>query len=434
MLKKTYGKGYFDEETVVINAKSKANEKVIEMVGFEKVALQQSDLFSLKEVDLSETMVSHGVKEHTIASLCPRLKYLSLSKTLLSTFKDALQIIQDLENLQVWNISENKIYDWNIEEKDIFGKLPNKLCSLYMNDVNINWEQLLNILQRLPTIKEVYACFNPIATPLSQHDRIKELEILNLEGCHINSWENLKKVFSGQSKLEWLILNDNQLEMITCEKDADIFSNLKSLSLNFNKIEKWDSINELRNLKNLNEVRFRDNPVSKDLTTFELRMELVARLDNVDIINGSKVEPGERRVAEVTYIKKYSSDFFSSQTTEENKLAFHEKHPCYSKMIEVHGAPVQEKTANQKLKENLLSITIKCPDCDSKAPFTKKVPANMKIQQLKGIIQRAMKVPNIKQKLSYLDQKNSREIELDDNMKELSYYSMKTDDVVFVRW
>ena len=46
MLKKTYGKGVFDEETVVINEKSKANEKVIEMVGFEKVALQQRyDLF-----------------------------------------------------------------------------------------------------------------------------------------------------------------------------------------------------------------------------------------------------------------------------------------------------------------------------------------------------------------------------------------------------
>ena len=55
----------------------------------------------------------------------------------------------------------------------------------------------------------------------SQHDRIKELEILNLEGCGINSWENLKNVFSGQSKLEWLILNDNQLESITCEKGID---------------------------------------------------------------------------------------------------------------------------------------------------------------------------------------------------------------------
>ena len=40
-MKNTYGGGVYEGETIVINEQSKASEKVIEMVGFEKVALQQ---------------------------------------------------------------------------------------------------------------------------------------------------------------------------------------------------------------------------------------------------------------------------------------------------------------------------------------------------------------------------------------------------------
>ena len=40
-MKSTYGGGVYEGEKIVINEQSKASEKVIEMVGFEKVALQQ---------------------------------------------------------------------------------------------------------------------------------------------------------------------------------------------------------------------------------------------------------------------------------------------------------------------------------------------------------------------------------------------------------
>lgn len=40
-MKATYGEGVYEGQQIVINEKSKSSEKVIEMVGFEKVALQQ---------------------------------------------------------------------------------------------------------------------------------------------------------------------------------------------------------------------------------------------------------------------------------------------------------------------------------------------------------------------------------------------------------
>ena len=40
-----------------------------------------------------------------------------------------------------------------------------------------------------------------------------QIEILNLEGCGITSWESLKGV-AESSHLNWLILNDNQIKFI----------------------------------------------------------------------------------------------------------------------------------------------------------------------------------------------------------------------------
>ena len=41
IIKTTYGEGVYEGEKIVINEQSKSSEKVIEMVGFEKVALKQ---------------------------------------------------------------------------------------------------------------------------------------------------------------------------------------------------------------------------------------------------------------------------------------------------------------------------------------------------------------------------------------------------------
>ena len=47
-----------------------------------------------------------------------------------------------------------------------------------------------------------------------------------------------------------------------------------------------------------------------------------------------QVEEAERRVAEVSYIKNYSKEYFSSKSDESKIKAFELEHPRYSKLIE----------------------------------------------------------------------------------------------------
>jgi len=94
----------------------------------------------------------------------------------------------------------------------------------------------------------------------------------------------------------------------------------------------------------------------------------------------------------------------------------------------------REVKVTKSLKDNLLNIEIKCPDCTSKPITQKKVPSTMTLQQLKGVLQRLYKVPTSKQKISYFDTKNSREIHLEDNMKQLTFYSIASGDIILLRW
>lgn len=69
------------------------------------------------------------------------LNYLNLSKTLISTFKDVFEISGNLKNLKVLNISDNKINDWSLDQEVTSQKFP-KLRALYLNNVDIRWEEV----------------------------------------------------------------------------------------------------------------------------------------------------------------------------------------------------------------------------------------------------------------------------------------------------
>lgn len=49
------------------------------------------------------------------------------------------------------------------------------------------------------------------------------------------------------------------------------------------------------------------------------------------------------------------------------------------------------------------AISVRCPDCPEQPQLSKKLPATMTVQKLKGLLARAYKVSSTDQRLSYLD-------------------------------
>jgi hypothetical protein len=56
-----------------------------------------------------------------------------------------------------------------------------------------------------------------------------------------------------------------------------------------------------------------------------------------------------------------------------------------------------------------VAVTVKCPDNSGEKELTKKLPGTMTVQKLKGLLQRLYKVDTSEQKLSYLDNRVSRQ-------------------------
>lgn len=80
------------------------------------------------------------------------------------------------------------------------------------------------------------------------------------------------------------------------------------------------------------------------------------------------------------------------------------------------------------------AVTIACPDAPDKKPVTKKLPGTMTVGKLKGLLYRLFKVDSSDQKLSSVDSKLGREVDLDDDLRQLTFYSIQTGDSIYLRW
>jgi len=431
-LHKAYGDGGFDEaeNKITLNKQTK-QETFIEMVGFDKIARMQSNFDRLKDIDLVGLNIDHACLSNNLSKEAPNLRSLSLRDNLLTSLKQVFLIAGSLKYLERLNISENYFSDYDVNKDDVKNCFSS-LKALYANKMKLTWPEVQKLMSISPKIEELYLCYNQITT-VEYSTVFDNVVFLNLEGNQICKWDEVLKI-SAMKSIEKLILNENKIEDIFFKEErSTIFSKLNSISLCGNLLHSWNAINELSYLKCLDDIKFRSNPVSKDITNFVMRQEVIARLANLQSCNLSTVVPAERKTAESAYIKRYSEEFHTAKL----KNIFHEfnnNHPRYMELVKVYGEPAVKQQTVNPLKDNLLELHFECPDFEGKPKLQKKLPATMTVQQLKGVLQRLYKIQNSKQNLSYVDKENDREITLEDNMKQLTYYSISSGDVIFIRW
>lgn len=83
-------------------------------------------------------------------------------------------------------------------------------------------------------------------------------------------------------------------------------------------------------LPNLEDLKFRENPILKNETVETARQLIIARIANLKILNGTEIFSVERRGAEYDYLKLYLPKWLET----ENRISFINEHPRYPKLID----------------------------------------------------------------------------------------------------
>uniref|UniRef100_A0A4W4DT25 Tubulin-specific chaperone E n=1 Tax=Electrophorus electricus TaxID=8005 RepID=A0A4W4DT25_ELEEL len=205
----------------------------------------------------------------------------------------------------------------------------------------------------------------------------------------------------------------------------------------------WDVINELDKLQALVQLSCKNNPLMELEDHETTRQLLIARISQLEKLDKSQVLQQERRGAELDYCKKFGRQWLHAgghKDPDRNKPSaeFTAQHPRYLALIQKYGAPEEDELKEQKpfaLKNQLLTVTFECPEDADRKPIQKKLPGSMIVQKVKGLLYRLLKLPGAEIHLTYTSSKmEGREIEINNDLKPLQFYSIEDGDRILVRW
>uniref|UniRef100_A0A2K5F4Z1 Tubulin-specific chaperone E n=1 Tax=Aotus nancymaae TaxID=37293 RepID=A0A2K5F4Z1_AOTNA len=416
------------EQTVTIG------NKPVETIGFDSIMKQQSQLSKLQEVSLRNCAVSCAGEKGGVAEACPNIRNVDLSKNLLSSWDEVMRIADQLRHLEVLNLSENKL-------KFPSGSAPltgtfSALKVLVLNRTGITWA-------------EVIVCLCPPAHQMQvmPTDVLQTIKLLDLSSNQLID-ENQLFLIAHLPRLEQLILSDIGISSIHFP-DAGIgcktsmFPSLQYLVVNDNQISQWSFFNELDKLPSLRALSCLRNPLTKDdKDTQTTRQLIIAKIGQLKTLNKCEILPEERWGAELDYRRAFGNEWKKAgghQDLDKNRLSeeFLAAHPRYQFLCLKYGAPEDGELKRQPLmlKNQLLTLKIKYPHQLDQKVLEKQLPGSMTIQKVKGLLSRLLKVPVSDLLLSYESpEKPGREIELENDLKSLQFYSVENGDCLLVRW
>ncbi|NXX39554.1 TBCE protein, partial [Tricholaema leucomelas] len=440
--------GLNDEQDVQQGAENAFvfGKKTVEFVGLDSCSFSFSQLNQLVDISVRECAVSHAGQEEEISRTCANIRHINLSKNLVSSWEIVTAIASQLQNLETLNISENKMKfpHTSTSGSSVFSKLK----VLALNQTEITWTEVLLCAPGWPALEELYLTSNNITVLARPDNVLQTLKVLDLSDNQLLDGNQLHLI-AHLPRLEQLILRNTGISSIYfpdagfgCK--TKMFPSLKHLAVQDNKISQWSSINELDKLPTLRSLQCHNNPLMDTEKNPEtLRQLIIAKISQLEVLNKSEIPPAERRGAELDYRKIFGKDWLAAGGNwdpEKNKPSeeFLAAHPRFLLLCLKYGAPEEGELKGQQpltLKNQLLTLTIKCPEKPEQKPVEKKLPESMTVQRVKGLLYRLLKIPGSELKLSYKSSKlEGKEVELDNDLKPLQFYSIENGDCVLVRW
>uniref|UniRef100_A0A8D0HNV8 Tubulin-specific chaperone E n=1 Tax=Sphenodon punctatus TaxID=8508 RepID=A0A8D0HNV8_SPHPU len=303
--------------------------KTVELVGFDSIKEKQKQLNKLIDISVRECAVSHAGPKEEIKRTCPNIMQMDLSKNLLSSWEKVIDIAYQTENLEILNLSENKM-KFPSAPASAFTVFC-KLRVLALNLTGVTWTEVMHF-----TLHFIVP-FNVLQT----------LKILDLSNNQ---------------------LIENQLYQIAflpsfqfCNSSPFLFQ--------------WSSIYELDKLQRLQSLMCKNNPLMDTEKNSEtLRQLIIAKIDQLTFLDKSEIFPEERKGAELDYRKTFGLDWRAAggnQNPDKNKPnnEFLAAHPRYQLLCLKYGAPEDGELKKQQpfsLKNQLLKRYVQGPDSSAK--------------------------------------------------------------------
>jgi tubulin-specific chaperone E len=431
-----------------------------------------------------------------LTSALMHLQELDLSDNLLSSWEFINALLHTTPQLKVLNITGNKLGTVFPPPPSSATAWKGKLQTLVVNKCGLNWRDLVALGQWFPHLVSLHACDNgirhlrvtekeneedttssPLFASLSpQHINnsilFPDLQLLDLEHNQLDNWEDILHciIIPGGSNsgiqtspmpaLRSLLLSHNNITHIspidtsTTAHHSSQLLLLSTLMLGSNQLSSWHSIDALNTFPHLSDLRISDNPLTPTFSSSssssyggDLRYETIARLGRVLRLNGSDVSRGERRDAEIIYLKKIidamaavsvsvgdddtatatatataaaaaaAASSSSSSTIESLKA----QHPRYDELVKIYGHLTAGKGSTNNshssgaLSGNLVTVQLtlqrntRSTDdilTTTEKQLSKRLPLTMTVSKLKVMIDKLLGVKPARQGLVLFDSGN----------------------------
>ena len=255
------------------------SDKLIFFIGHSGI-IHRSKLSHIAELDLTDNLLSDWTEIYNLLNMFPGLEFLNLSNNLLG-----------LHSCQSISAALSSVHHTGLRKLVLHG---NKL----------DWSSLNDFTAHLPNLEEIHLSNNGLDDPQGSfgHANLRQLFLT----C--NHIQNFQAVHDHLGKhcpnLELLSLGENPLTSIP--ESAGGLDKMISLNLNITKLADWADLDKLRGFPSLSDLRIKHCPVLEEYTAHERRMMLIARLPNIQILNGGdRIPDNEREDAERAFIRFY---------------------------------------------------------------------------------------------------------------------------------
>ncbi|KAI9144143.1 hypothetical protein BKA69DRAFT_1054885 [Paraphysoderma sedebokerense] len=264
---------------------------LVETYGFEKITKKQSNLDKLVEVSLVNFDICQADPETDIEATVPRIQELDLSRNLFSNWSTVGKICCGLKDLRILRLNHNRFCPLppQIDDDLSISTAFRNLQTLSLNHTKIGFGDVARLSQYLPTLIELHLGFNGYNSIKfkGRLSHLNNLEVLNLEHNLLSDWNDVQ-CFQSLPRLSTLMLQHNKLESILPSGKSE-FPNLKTVNLTGNEIKDWSSIDALNTFNSLRELRVKDNPLYGYSSPEISRIQVITRIENLVILNGSEV-------------------------------------------------------------------------------------------------------------------------------------------------
>ena len=310
----------------------------IELVGKEKAAKKFSEFEYMPCIDLNFSYINSLGND--LANILPRLKELSLSRTLLTKWSEMLDILIQFKNLNLLNFSENiLIFDDKFDsEIKKFEEGTNKqhLNTLVLNKCDLDTYHLVKLSPIFTCLDYLYLKdnkINPETYEKSEYKKFIEenisniekntpnLKYLSLEHNKINEFFFGYKIFKSP-KLKYINLNQNIISDLIPEgkkeendKLMESFKrSMEHILLDYNMFKKEDYSKIMIDLETLElkDIDILNNGFIDKIGIQKVKIEMIGRNPQLKILNNTTITKIMRRDAEKQYLVDCVKEYINS--------------------------------------------------------------------------------------------------------------------------